>query len=156
MEILGIPIGDLDFCFSFISKKHSKAKILLSQLEEVGVVDPQVALILLAKATPSTLTCKAFALIDDDIRMFFCRCIGVDASDTIWQQAQLSPSRGGLGFRSVSRHSSAAFISSLCSSGFGMHSSPHLTQAVEIFNSLVSPADVVSVDQSLRNPFLVS
>ena len=105
MEILGIPIGDLDFCSSFISKKHSKAKILLSQLEEVGVVDPQVALILLrlcgsicklvhlARATPSTLTCKAFALIDDDIRMS-CRCIGVDAFDTIWQQAQLSPSRG--------------------------------------------------------------
>ena len=148
-------------------KKHSKAKILLSQLEEVGVVDPQVALILLhlcgsicklvhlARATPSTLTCKAFALIDDDIRMSFCRCIGVDTSNTAWQQAQLSPSRGGLGFWS------AAFISSLCSSGFGMHSSPHLTQAVEIFNSLVSPADVVSVEslslhQSLRNPFLVS
>ena len=85
MEILGIPIGDLDYFSSFISIKHSKAKILLSQLEEVGVVDPQVALILLrlcrsickqvhlARATPSTLTCKAFALIDDDIRMSFCR-----------------------------------------------------------------------------------
>ena len=163
MEILGIPIGDRDFCSS-ISKKHSKAKILLSQLEEVRVVDPQVALILLrlcgsirklvhlARATPSTLTCKAFALIDDDIRMSFCRCIGVDASDTIWQQAQLSPSRGGLGFRSLSHHSSAAFISSLCSSGLGMHSSPHLTQAVEIFNSLVSPADVVSVESLLTTP----
>ena len=63
MEILGIPIDDQDFCSSF--KKHSKAKILLSQLEGVGVVDPQVALILLrlcgtmcklvhlARATPS-------------------------------------------------------------------------------------------------------
>ena len=77
LEILGIPIGDQDFCSSFISKKHSKAtKILLSQLEEIGVADPQVALILvclcgtmcklvhLARATPSTLACKAFALID--------------------------------------------------------------------------------------------
>ena len=164
MEILGIPIGDLDFCSSFISKKHSKAKILLSQLEEVGVVDPQVALILLrlcgsicklvhlAMATPSTLTCKAFALIDDDIRMSFCRCIDVDTSDTSWQQAQLSPSRGGLGFQPLSRHSSAAFISSLCSSGIGMHSSPHLTQAVDIFNSLVLPADVVSVESLLTTP----
>ena len=58
------------FCSSFISK-HSRAKILLLQLEEVGVSDPQVALILygamckpvhLARATPSTLTYKAFAL----------------------------------------------------------------------------------------------
>ena len=47
---------------------------------------------------------KAFALIDDDIRMSFCRCIGVDTSDTVWQQTQLSPSRGGLGFRSLSPH----------------------------------------------------
>ena len=164
MEILGIPIGDQEFCSSFISKKHSKAKILLSQLEEVGVVNSQVALILLhlcgsicklvhlARTTPSTLTSKAFALIDDDIRMSFCRCIGVDTSDTAWQQAQLSPSRVGLGFRSLSRHSSAAFISSLCSSDFGLHSSPHLSQAVEIFNSLVSPADIVSVESLLTTP----
>ena len=36
--------------------------------------------------------------------------------------------------------------------GFDMHSSPHLTQAVEIFNSLVSPADVVSVELLLTTP----
>ena len=48
MEILGIPIGDQDFCSFFTSKQHCKAKVLLSQLEEVGIVDPpQVALILL-------------------------------------------------------------------------------------------------------------
>ena len=38
MEILGIPIGDQDFCSSFISKNHSKAKTLLSQ-HEVEVAD---------------------------------------------------------------------------------------------------------------------
>ena len=84
--------------------------------------------------------------------MSFCQCIGIDTSDTAWQLALLSPSRGGLGFRSLSCHSSAVFISSLCSSGFGMHSSPHLSQAVEIFNSLVSPADVVSVESLLTTP----
>ena len=163
LEILGIPISDQEFCSSFISKKHTKAKILLSLLEEVGIVGPQVALILLrfcgafcklvhlARATPSTLTSKVFALIDDDIRMTFCRCIGVDMSDTAWQQAQLSPSRGGLGFRSLSRHSSAAFISSLCSSGFSLQSSHHLSQAIETFNSLVSPADAVSVESLLTS-----
>ena len=83
--------------------------------------------------------------------MTFCRCIGVDMSDRAWQQAQLSPSRGGLGFRSLSRHSSAAFISSLCSSGFGLQSSHHLSQAIETFNSLVSPADAVSVESLLTS-----
>ncbi|KAL5509256.1 hypothetical protein EMCRGX_G004594 [Ephydatia muelleri] len=118
LEILGIPIGDQEFCSSFISKKHTKAKILLSLLEEVGIVDPQVALILLrlcgafcklvhlARATPSTLTSKVFALINDDIRMTFCRCIG---------------------------------------------SSHHLSQAIETFNSLVSPADAVSVESLLTS-----
>ncbi|KAL5486899.1 hypothetical protein EMCRGX_G019438 [Ephydatia muelleri] len=72
-------------------------------------------------------------------------------SDTTWQQTQLSPSRGGLGFRSLSRHSSAAFISSLCSSGFGLQSSHHLSQAIETFNSLVSPADAVSVESLLTS-----
>ena len=71
-------------------------------------------------------------------------------SDTAWQQAQLSPSRGGLGFWSLSRHSSAAFIS-LCSSGFGLQSSHHLSQAIETFNSLVSPADAVSVESLLTS-----
>ncbi|KAL5503093.1 hypothetical protein EMCRGX_G009995 [Ephydatia muelleri] len=95
-----------------------KSKILLSLLEEVGIVDPQAALILLrlcgafcklvhlARATPSTLTSKVFALIDDDIRMTFCRCIG---------------------------------------------SSHHLSQAIETFNSLVSPADAVSVESLLTS-----
>ena len=151
MEILGIPIGDQDFCSFFTSKEHCKAKVLLSQLEEVGIVDPpQIALILLhlcgafcklvhpARATPSTLTTKAFGLIDDDIcKSFclFCWCRYVR-----YRLDQLSLSRGGLGFWSLSRHSSAAFISSLCSSGSGLHLSHHLSQAAEILNSLVSPA----------------
>ena len=37
MEILGIPIGDQDFYL----QKHFKANVLLPQLEEVGIVDPQ-------------------------------------------------------------------------------------------------------------------
>eukprot|EP00731_Ephydatia_muelleri_P015211 Em0008g931a len=48
-------------------------------------------------------------------------------------------------------HSSAAFISSLCSSGFGLQSSHHLSQAIETFNSLVSPADAVSVESLLTS-----
>ena len=96
--------------------------------------------------TPSTLTSKAFGLIDDDIQMTFCQCIGVDMSNAAWQQAQLSLSRGGLGFRSLSHHSTTAFISSKCSSGFGLH---YLSQAVEFFNCLVSPANAVSIESLL-------
>eukprot|EP00731_Ephydatia_muelleri_P001739 Em0001g1739a len=44
--ILGVAIGDLDFCSSFISTKRMEARALLSKLEQVGVLDPQVALVL--------------------------------------------------------------------------------------------------------------
>ena len=89
--------------------------------------------------------------------MMTSECPSVDAlvlTHPIQLGSRLSVAQveGGLGFRSLSRHSSAAFISSLCSSGFGMHSSPHPSQTVEIFNSLVSPADVVSVKSLLTTP----
>ena len=57
--------------------------------------------------------------------------------------------------QSLSHLSWAAFISSWCSSGFGVHSSHHLSEAVEVFNSVVSLQDTVGVE-FLRNPFLVS
>ena len=72
VEILGIPIGDQEFCLSFISKKHSKAKMLLSHLEEVEIINSQVALTLLclcgafcklvhlARATSPTLTSRVY------------------------------------------------------------------------------------------------
>eukprot|EP00731_Ephydatia_muelleri_P004794 Em0002g970a len=75
-RFLGFPLETRIFVppLSQKEKKHSKANILLLQLEEVGVSDPQVALILLrlcgamcklvhlARATPSALTYKAFVL----------------------------------------------------------------------------------------------
>ena len=106
---------------SNVLKKHAEAKCLLTQLEDVGVVDPQVVLILLrlcgsfcklvhlARATPTSLLFKALMLFDADIRKTFCQCTGVDISDFAWQQAQLSLSRGGLGLScSLVHHSSAA------------------------------------------------
>ena len=80
IEILGIPIGDLDFCTTFISHKHGLAKQLMLQIEEVGAFDPQVALMLLrtcsgfcklshlARATPPSLSVKALELFDQDVR----------------------------------------------------------------------------------------
>ena len=74
--------------------------------------DPQVALILLrmcgcyckmvhlARATPPSLA-------------------SVPVYDLARQQAQLNLSHDSMGLRSVSHHSSAVYIASLCSSGFG-------------------------------------
>ena len=108
IEILGIPIGDLDFCTTFISHKHGLAKQLMLQIEEVGALDPQVALMLLrtcsgfcklshlAHATPPSLSVKALELFDQDVRSCLSQSTSVDLTDVSWNQAQLSLSRGGL------------------------------------------------------------
>ena len=72
--------------------------------------------------------------------------------DEAWLQAQLSLSRGGLGLRSLSSHAAAAYIASLCSSGFSSLSSLHLTSAIGKFNSSISPSDVVSVESLAQQP----
>ena len=42
--------------------------------------------------------------------MFYTECTSVDVTDVAWMQAQLSPSRGGLGLSSLRLYSSACFI----------------------------------------------
>ena len=44
LVILGAPIGNKEFC-SFVSKGLKNLAGLWSQLEEVGLIDPQVALV---------------------------------------------------------------------------------------------------------------
>ena len=158
IEILGIPIGDLDFCTTFISHKHGLAKQIMLQIEEVGALDPQVALMLLrtcsgfcklshlARATPPSLSVKALELFDQDVRSCLSQSTSVDLTDVSWNQAQLSLSRGGLGMRSLMLHAPAAYIASVCSSGYGLQSLTHLTHAVEMFNVCVAPADKILLD----------
>ena len=162
--ILGIPIGDQAFCSAFISGKHGEAKVLLLQLEEVGSVDPHVAFSLLrqcagfckmahlARGTPPSRAMSVLKAFDLDIRSCFSRCTAVDTSDQAWQQAELGLSRGGLGLRSISCHSPAAYIASLSSSGFSTYSQQHLKHAVEAFNSLVPTSDAVCVEDVLTSP----
>ena len=78
LEVLGIPIGDEEFCTTFISAKCVESRMLLDKLEEVGTIDPQVALTLirlcggfcrlnhLARATPPSLSAKALRMFDED------------------------------------------------------------------------------------------
>ncbi|KAL5496452.1 hypothetical protein EMCRGX_G012736 [Ephydatia muelleri] len=106
LVILGAPIGNKKFCSS---KGLKNVAGLWSQLEEVGLIDPQVALILLrlcgafcklvhlTHATPTSLIKNALAVFDAGVRRTFCLCTGVDASNDAWQQAQLSLGKGGLG-----------------------------------------------------------
>ena len=121
-------------------------------------MDPQVALTLLlmcvgfcrlahlARATPPSLAMTSLQLFDEDVRRSFSSCTAVDTTDVAWQQAQLSLRRGGLGMRSLSLHSSAAFIAFVCSSGYGSPSNHHLSDAIQKSNESVSPSDVIQSD----------
>ena len=93
-------------------------------------------------------------LFDDDVRHCFSSCAYIDIPDEAWKQAQLCLSFGGLGIRPTSLHSSAAYIASLSISGFGYSADQNLMQAVDHFNSLVLPSDVISVESVLNAPVL--
>ncbi|KAL5457674.1 hypothetical protein EMCRGX_G034959 [Ephydatia muelleri] len=99
VEILGAPIGDVIFCAKFLAQKQAKAVRLLSQVAEVGSIDPQIALLLLrqcasfcklvhvARSTPPSLVSEGLALFDGEVRCYFSDCVGIDASDAVWHNS---------------------------------------------------------------------
>eukprot|EP00731_Ephydatia_muelleri_P002044 Em0001g2044a len=162
-EILGAPIGDTIFCAKFIAEKRAGTSKFLALLKEVGSLDSQVALVLLhqcggfckfvhiARCTPPSLASEGLHFFDIDVRQCFSDCLSIDLPNTAWQQAQLCLSRGGLGLRSLSQHSAAAYVASSAVSGSATNTSHHLHQSIDCFNSLVSPADVTSTDELLTS-----
>ena len=110
-------------------------------------------LVHLARATSSCLVSDPLQLFDNDVRQCFKDCFVLDTSDSTWQQVQLSLRYSGLGLRSLSYNSSAAFIASVCSSGFGDKDNQYLVQAITLFTSqLVLPSDAISVESVLPSP----
>ncbi|KAL5505899.1 hypothetical protein EMCRGX_G007440 [Ephydatia muelleri] len=110
-------------------------------------------LVHLARATPPSRSADYLKLFDEEVRLCFTSCIAVDVPDPSWQQAQLSPSLGGLGFRSLGLHSSAAFIASFASSGF-CPDNIHMLQAVTRFNAQVHPQESTTAEAVLACPSL--
>ena len=163
-EILGVPIGDPIFCAKSIAEKRAHASKFLALLKEVGSVDSQVALMLLrqcggfcrmvhiARCTPPSVALEGLHIFDEEVRQTFSDSMCIDPSDSVWQQAQLSLSRGGLGLRSASLHSSAAFMSSFSMSSFATNTSHQLLRSLDHFNACVSPAEAISIDELLNSP----
>ena len=149
LELLGAPIGDSEYCNQFISRKHQAALALLSTLEEIGSLDPQVALALLclcsgfcklihiARVTPPHLILNTMQRYDSDIRRSFANCTGVDVSDTARKQAKMS-------IHSLVDHSSAAYIASFCTSG-SVQTTPHLDKVISHYNSCAADCDTLSI-----------
>ena len=143
---------------------YLEAKGLLSALVDVAAADLHVAtsllricgsfckLVHLARTTPPSISADSLQSFDEEVRICFSSCLAVDIPDVHWQQARLSLSFGGLGFRSLSHHGCAAFIASLSCSGIGRASNRHLVSAISRFNTLVSTSDVITLEATLSSP----
>ena len=59
-------------------------------------------------------------------------------------QAQLILNRGGQGLRSLSHHSSAAYIASLSASGQGFTDDRHLNHSIQLYDVILSTSDTIS------------
>ncbi|KAL5509541.1 hypothetical protein EMCRGX_G004932 [Ephydatia muelleri] len=122
-----------------VAGPKQSASQLLSQIEEVGSVDPQVALLLLrmcgafckmvhlARSTPPSLVAEGFRYFDNDVHHCFASCTGVDTSDDAWEQAQLS-------LRLFSAPQ------------------PHLLQSIDDFNHCIPPSKAISFESLTNTP----
>ena len=159
LDILGAPIGDYIHCAKFIASKQVEALKFLSRLQDVAVIDPQVAFTLLrvcgsfcrldhiARSTPPSLSSDPLQIFDMAVKECFAACSALDLTEHVWQQAQLGLRYGGLGMMcSLALHACAAYIASISSSGFADVDNQHLKHAVSIFNSLVSTQKLFSLD----------
>lgn len=85
---------------------------------------------------PPYLICEGLALFDDDICHCFAECSMVDTSDTAWQQAQLSLSRGGLRLHRLSLHTPADYIAYVIASDHSSPLSKHLLTCAFIITTV--------------------
>ena len=121
-KLLGAPIGTAEYCQSLTAKRSAKVQ---SSLDAIGELpDPQVALALLrscasfgkmvfsARATPFDVHQEQLVSFDKAVRRCFEQFSGLHPDDKQWLQATLATKVGGLGLRSLSRHSSAAYLAS--------------------------------------------
>ena len=167
-ELLGGPIGTQEYCNQHTQERVAKAIPLLTALGELP--DPQVALLLLrhcasfgklvysARVVPHTAHASALRSFDEAVRecveAFMCCSFSADE----WALATLSTKLSGLGLRSASQHSSAAFLSSrarchsLCRKLDPEHvweidsSDSAVALASADYNQKVSDADVLTAE----------
>ena len=93
LDILGTPIGDYLYCTGFFAAKRVEFTKLLSKLEDVSVIDPQVAfnmlrlcsgfckIVHLARSTPPSVAADSLKIMDSDVRSCFSKCFSIDLSE---------------------------------------------------------------------------
>ena len=121
-KLLGAPIGTAEYCQSLTKRRATNVQNSLNAIGELP--DPQVALALLrscasfgkmvfsARTTPFDVHQEQLVAFDNEVRKCFEQFSGLHPDDSQWLQATLATKDGGLGLRSLCRHSSAAYLAS--------------------------------------------
>ena len=147
---------------STLPTKQVEALKLLSRLQDVALIDPQLAFTLLrvcgsfcrlahiARSTPLSLSSDPLQIFDMAVKECFASCSALDITEHAWQQAQLGLRYGGLGLRSLALHACAVYIASISSSGFA--DVDNLKHAVNTFNGLVSTQDTILIGSTVDSP----
>ena len=125
-----------------MSQKCTIASKLLTQLEDCFT--PLAPIVHLARSTHPSLVAEGY--LDCDVRHCFALCTGVDTTNSSWEQAQLSLSRGGIGLRSLSDHSAACYIAPLSMSTLELISNQHLVHSIGEYNSRIPPSEAITIE----------
>ena len=123
-EILGAPIGSLDFCTAFIERKRKEAYPFC-----LSYVTPSLRLLssgyvlhsagwhnLAHSIPPTTASLEAFAKLHDDVLHCLECSVEIELTPLACNQAKLGLKYRGLGLRSLAMHAQAAYIASLSTS----------------------------------------
>ena len=89
------------------------------------------------KIHPSFPRCRKLKVFRPRCSPLFCLVYRVDTSNSAWKQAQLSLSRGGIGLRGITDHSTACYIASLSMSGGCSTANRHRIHSIEEFNKQI-------------------
>ena len=150
-KLLGVPIGNPEFCDTLTRKRAGKVKDVLDAIGNLQ--DPQVALTNLrqcasygklvysARNTPFESHKDELLAFDKDVRKCFDELSGLHPDEREWLQATLATRLGGLGLKSCLAHGSACYLSSrscchaLCAELDPLHTwevaDPNLLQQVQ-------------------------
>ena len=100
--------------------------------------------------------CTVFSQFDNDVLHCFELSAAIELTLPAAKQASLNLSHGGLGLRSLHRHTPVAYISSLTTSmpsdNCSVTSKVYLIAAVNAYNAMVSQPDAISVESVLDVP----
>ena len=104
----------------------------------------------IARTTPPTLATDELGLFDQDVMHCLSECLAIEMPPKAREQAQLSLRHGGLGFRSLAHHCSAAYIASASITGSSL---TNLLHALTAFNAKVISNGALSIEEVVDHPY---